>query len=45
MLMVVVGTKQIQILLTGTFWIFFFLNIFDLWLEKSKEVEPMDTEG
>ena len=45
MLMVVAGTKQIQILLTRTYWNFFFLNIFDLWLEESKEAEPMDTEG
>lgn len=29
----------------GTFWNYFFLNIFDLVLVKYSDAEPMDTEG
>ena len=39
------GTLQIQVLLFGTFQVFFFfLNIFQLWLAEFSDEEPMDTE-
>ena len=39
------GARQIQVLLFGTFWNFFSLGIFDLWLVESEDAEPADTEG
>ena len=36
---------QTQTLLFGTFWNFFFPNIFDPWLVKSVDSEPMYMEG
>ena len=37
--------KQIQVLLFGTFWNCLFLNIFNLQLVDSVNVEPMDIKG
>ena len=34
-----------QVLLYGTFWNFFFSNIFHLQLVESTDAEPTDTEG
>ena len=42
---IVASTRQIQVLLFGTFCNFFPPNIFDLWLVRSLVVEPTDTEG
>ena len=43
---VIVATGwQGQVLLFGTVWKNIFCNIFDLWLVKSADSEPADTEG
>ena len=38
------STQQIQVMLWGTYQNFF-LNIFDLWLLESADVEPTDMKG
>ena len=38
-------TKKIQVLLFGTFWNFFFPNIFYLQLVESKEADPRGVKG
>lgn len=39
------STRQIQVLLSETFWKFFFLNIFHLWLVESSDVVLEYMEG
>ena len=42
--MEILGSVADSSLLFETFWNFFFLNIFSLWLVDSAEVKPTDTE-
>ena len=43
---IISGVWQIQILLSGALCNFFFsINIFNPWLAKSSDAEPVDTEG
>ena len=46
-MLTVTSMWQIQVLLFGTFWnfFFFFFNIFDPWLVEFMDVEFVDTEG